>query len=120
MTAMPAIERHLGFNDCVVPGCTDPATIHHIVPVSKGGDNKVENLMPICSRHHNLLHGFGDKPNPKGIPVHIRQCSEDGCQENAYGKGKGAWRCRAHHKEFFIASLKLKYGDAYVEHRTQH
>lgn len=30
--------------------------IHHIIPVSEGGDDKLENLIPLCPNCHRLAH----------------------------------------------------------------
>lgn len=30
--------------------------IHHIVPWHRGGDTDLDNLLPLCSRHHHLVH----------------------------------------------------------------
>jgi 5-methylcytosine-specific restriction endonuclease McrA len=30
--------------------------LHHIVPVSQGGENTVENLITVCSAHHKFIH----------------------------------------------------------------
>lgn len=33
---------------CRICGCTDDLTIDHVVPVSKGGSNRDNNLMILC------------------------------------------------------------------------
>ena len=30
--------------------------VHHLVPVSQGGENKLENLMTVCFFHHKMIH----------------------------------------------------------------
>ena len=52
---MARLEHHLGFSGCVIPGCNEPPTFHHIHPLGRGGSNFIENLMPICLTHHNRI-----------------------------------------------------------------
>jgi hypothetical protein len=47
---------------CAVPGCAsrfDTCTIHHIHWWRNGGPTDLHNLLPICSRHHHLVHEGG-------------------------------------------------------------
>mgnify|MGYP000249285442 CR=1 FL=1 len=47
---------------CAIPGCDttfDRCTIHHIVWWRHGGTTDIANLIPICSRHHHLVHDRG-------------------------------------------------------------
>jgi len=38
--------------------CGAPATeVHHVVPLSHGGANKLTNLVPLCAKCHRALHG---------------------------------------------------------------
>jgi hypothetical protein len=47
---------------CAVPGCDvrfDHCTIHHVTWWRHGGRTDLDNLLPICSRHHHLVHDRG-------------------------------------------------------------
>jgi hypothetical protein len=47
---------------CVGPTCTVPfedCQIHHIVPWDDGGFTDLENLAPLCSQEHRLVHEGG-------------------------------------------------------------
>ncbi len=47
---------------CAVPGCTVPYSqteAHHIVPFEHGGRTDLNNLIPICKHHHDLIHTQG-------------------------------------------------------------
>ena len=43
---------------CAFPGCHNRRFLHlhHIEHWSNGGDTSVGNLMPLCTRHHPLVH----------------------------------------------------------------
>jgi hypothetical protein len=50
------------YRGCAVPGCDatfDQCTIHHIHWWRHGGCTDLENLLPLCSRHHHLVHDRG-------------------------------------------------------------
>ena len=50
------------YGTCCVPGCRvafDRCTIHHIVWWRNGGRTDLDNLIPICSRHHAKVHHAG-------------------------------------------------------------
>jgi hypothetical protein len=52
--AKEALHEH-----CAFPGCTRPfrwCQLHHIVHWIDGGPTDLENLVPLCSRHHHLHH----------------------------------------------------------------
>ena len=43
---------------CAFPGCSNSRFlhVHHIEHWSNGGETSVDNLMPLCTRHHPLVH----------------------------------------------------------------
>ena len=44
---------------CVHPDCAvgfEHCDIHHITPWWDGGTSNLANLVPLCSRHHHLIH----------------------------------------------------------------
>ena len=37
--------------------CGKKATeLHHLIPISLGGDNRIENIIPLCHKHHVMAH----------------------------------------------------------------
>ncbi len=46
---------------CVFPGCDCRRYLdaHHVVHWSRGGPTDFDNLVPLCSRHHDLVHEHG-------------------------------------------------------------
>jgi hypothetical protein len=44
---------------CAIPGCDtryDLCQLHHILCWEHGGTTDLDNLLPLCSRHHHDLH----------------------------------------------------------------
>ena len=62
-TVPTAIKRALMARDksCAFPGCHHKRFVdaHHIQHWSAGGETSLENLMLLCSQHHNLVHEGG-------------------------------------------------------------
>jgi hypothetical protein len=55
--ALRAMYRSCGF-----PGCETPfnrCDIHHVLPWELGGPTDLANLIPLCARHHHLVHELG-------------------------------------------------------------
>ena len=47
---------------CAFESCWRPfdwCDIHHVVPWEKGGPTDLDNLLPLCSHHHYLVHATG-------------------------------------------------------------
>jgi len=42
---------------CEICGSQDDLHVHHQIPVSKGGNHKIENLMALCESCHEAKHG---------------------------------------------------------------
>ncbi len=50
------------YRTCAWPGCDrtfEHCQIHHVVPWEHGGPTDLDNLVPLCSRHHHLAHEGG-------------------------------------------------------------
>ena len=50
------------YRGCGMPGCDvtfDRCTIHHVVWWRHGGPTDLGNLLPVCNRHHHLVHDRG-------------------------------------------------------------
>ena len=47
---------------CAHPGCPvrfDDCQIHHVTEWTYGGATDLANMLPLCSRHHHLVHEGG-------------------------------------------------------------
>ena len=60
-TVSPRLRRQVLARDhhrCVVPGCRNSRNIevHHVQFKSRGGSNKMDNLITMCTGHHTMLH----------------------------------------------------------------
>jgi hypothetical protein len=52
------------YRGCVYPGCGvafDRCHLHHVVFRHQGGRTVISNLLPVCYRHHHLVHEGGWK-----------------------------------------------------------
>ena len=50
-------QKLLGFLPCELCGWdVTVRDIHHIIPVSKGGKNEINNLIVVCPNHHRMIH----------------------------------------------------------------
>jgi uncharacterized protein DUF222 len=50
------------YRGCAVPGCCvawDKFVIHHLKYFRNGGPTDIDNLLPLCSKHHHLVHEGG-------------------------------------------------------------
>ncbi len=55
--ALRALYRCCAFDDCDVT--FDRCEMHHILPWDFGGQTDLENLIPLCARHHHVVHEGG-------------------------------------------------------------
>jgi hypothetical protein len=63
------LRRALRLRDrgCRFPGCTNRLVDgHHVVPWSRGGATKLDNLCSLCRRHHTYVHEHGFRVEPNG------------------------------------------------------
>ena len=54
-----ALQRTLGHLPCEIPGCGwKEATrdIHHLISVTNGGKNILNNVIVVCPNHHRMFH----------------------------------------------------------------
>lgn len=50
------------YRTCAIEGCDVPfdrCEIHHVVPWELGGVTDLASLLPVCCRHHHLVHELG-------------------------------------------------------------
>ena len=69
----PSLRRAVLARDdgCTIDGCTSTyrLEVHHIVPRSKGGDHRAENLTTLCWWHHHVaIHRRGMRIDPQSLP----------------------------------------------------
>ena len=54
------IARLSGIDDVTLPpeglSCEGPVHEHHWIPREDGGPNTRENLVPLCKKHHDMVH----------------------------------------------------------------
>ena len=50
------------YRGCVIPGCSvgyDRCNLHHITWWRNGGNTDLDNLIPLCTKHHARIHNDG-------------------------------------------------------------
>jgi hypothetical protein len=55
--ALRSMYRNCAFHGCDVP--FERCEVHHIIPWERGGRTDLDNLLPLCSRHHHVVHESG-------------------------------------------------------------
>ena len=69
----PSLRRAVLARDdgCTIDGCTSTyrLEVHHIIPMSKGGDHTPDNLTTLCWWHHHVaVHRRGMRIDPQSPP----------------------------------------------------
>ena len=78
--------------------------IHHLIPIFKGGDNRISNLIPLCAECHGLIHN----KNFKYDKEEWKKAQKLGCERaKKEGKFKGGQIKRLDKEKYF--KLKNKY-----------
>lgn len=54
-------RKHLDGGACTRCGVTKNLHVHHKIPLSKGGSNKLINLVTLCNRCHEMEHSRSHK-----------------------------------------------------------
>jgi hypothetical protein len=50
------------YTSCAIPGCGvhyDRCKLHHVIWWRHGGRTDLDNLLPVCVRHHHKIHDAG-------------------------------------------------------------
>ena len=50
------------YRGCAIPGCSvgyDRCNLHHIIWWRNGGATDLDNLIPLCTKHHGKIHNDG-------------------------------------------------------------
>ncbi len=72
------------YRTCAIPGCCvswDQLVMHHLVYFEHGGPSDIDNLLPLCTRHHHYVHDGGwrlqmsaDRTLTIGLPDGTTMC----------------------------------------------
>lgn len=55
--ATKSLQRILGHLPCELCGwCESTRDVHHITPISEGGQNKLNNVIVVCPNYHRMIH----------------------------------------------------------------
>ena len=75
--------------------------VHHLIPLAKGGDNRINNLIPLCRKCHGLIHN-------KNYNDQWKKAWQEGIEKaKAEGKFKGGQIKRLPKKQYL--DLKEQY-----------
>ena len=42
--------------ECEICGFSEVTRVHHVIPLSEGGDHIEENIVILCQNHHSMVH----------------------------------------------------------------
>ena len=66
---------------CMLCGSYEQINVHHVIPISRGGCNDIENLVPLCQSCHKKLHSFEFTNSLKKIPddygFNVSKCNKN-------------------------------------------
>lgn len=54
---------------CEICGVECGTRAHHVKTVGSRGDDHVDNLLPLCVLHHNMIHKKGTSTMAKKFPI---------------------------------------------------
>lgn len=72
---------------CVNCGAESNLHLHHIVPLSLGGTNNIDNIVPLCEECHSKVHKLDMKGHSEATKKGIAKAKLNGSQ---IGQPKGA------------------------------
>lgn len=76
------IARIRAASKCEIPGCIVPSfldatgasfcEIHHVIPLSEGGEDRIENAICLCPVHHREAHHGKEKRSLRAVMQKVR------------------------------------------------
>ena len=85
-----------------------PCELHHVVPLSLGGNDVDPNKVPLCSKCHTIVHGT----NPIRRGTHWKELQKAGIEKaRAEGKYKGKPKMQIDENAFRKECIKWRNGE---------
>jgi len=97
-------------NKCRLCRDTDEPHIHHITPLSVGGDNSIDNIITLCSSCHSLIHYC----NPKCRFMHSKLTKEGLKKAKLNGKTLGRKSLSTNPPQDNMASTTMKVDESTI------